>query len=116
MADKHKALQLDLPGAPLCAHTVSVDAGKDGSWVLPGYFHPDIPTALGEIGEPTLEQARLAVKAGAHVKLVDISDKDAAAAREWQADQHAQAKNVLREARRSPDPEVADRATVEQQA
>jgi hypothetical protein len=77
---------------------------------------PRDPDSLGEIGEPTLEQARLAVKAGAHVKLVDISDKDAAAAREWQADQHAQAKNVLREARRSPDPEVADRATVEQQA
>lgn len=116
MADKHKALKLDLPGAPLCAHTVTVDAGADGAWVLPGYFHPDIPTALGELGEPTLEQARLAVKAGAHVKLVDVSDKEAAQAREWQADQQALAKNVIREGRRSPDGEVAQRATIEQQA
>lgn len=116
MADKHKALLLNLPGAPLCPHTVTVDAGADGNWVLPGYYHPEIPTTLGELGEPTLDQARLAVKAGAHVKLVDVSDKQVAEAREWQADQQALAKNVIRESRRSPDEEVAQRATIEQQA
>jgi hypothetical protein len=116
MAERHKALKLDLPGAPACAHTVTVDAGEDGSWVLPGYYHPEIPSALGELGEATVEQAKLAVKAGAHVKFVDITDKQLADAREWQAGQDALAKNTVREALRSGDPEISARAQVEAQA
>lgn len=115
MAEKHKALKLDLPGAPLCAQTIQVH-DENTNWVLPGYYHPQIPTPLGEAGEPTYEQALLAVKAGAPVKLVNITDKEAASAREWQSEVQDLAKNVVREARRSEDAELRARAEIEQQA
>jgi hypothetical protein len=115
VAEKQKALKLDLPGAPLCAQVVIVH-DEDTNWTLPGYYHPEIATPLGELGEPTLDQAKLAVKAGAPVKLVDLSEKDAAEARKWQSEQHAIAKNIVREAQRSGDDETRERAQAEAQA
>lgn len=115
MADKQKALKLDLPGAPLCAQVVQVH-DDDRNWTLPGYYHPEIATLLGDPGGPTLEQARLAIKAGAPVKLVDVSDKQAQESRDWQAEQQNLARNIVREARRSDDAETRARAEVEAQA
>lgn len=115
MAEKQKALKLDLPGAPLCAQVVVVHS-EETNWTLPGYYHPEIATVLDEPGGATLEQAKLAVKAGAPVKLVDVSDKQASEGRDWQAEQQALAKNVVREARRSDDAELRSRADIEAQA
>lgn len=81
------ALKLNLGGAPASWHSVAD---------LPGFYHPDIPTCVGETGECPLDVAKAAAEhEGAPVELVMLTEKDAENARAAQREQLLDARNAL---------------------
>jgi hypothetical protein len=76
-------LRLTLGGAPTELHTV---AG------LSGFYRPDRPTPVGGEGEPTVEEAQAAVKAGAHLEIVELQDDEADELRALAAHDHERAR------------------------
>lgn len=68
-----KGLRLTRPGASLSYHTVLTEDGP-----IPGVFHPEIPTPVGDDQLVSLEQARKYDKAkDIPLELVDISTRKA---------------------------------------
>lgn len=71
---KVSALKLNLGGAPATPHVIPG---------LPGFYHPEKPTPVGERGECSLDRAKEAAKdEGCHVELVSITANQAAKLRE----------------------------------
>jgi hypothetical protein len=84
------ALLLTLGGAPATWHLV------EGV-----YVHPDVPSPVGEMGEPTVEKAEaLAAADGCRVKLVEITAAEAADARAARAAARGEGLHGAREAAR----------------
>ena len=63
---KRQGLRLNLPGAPLTAHTVPG---------VPGFYRSDVPTPVGGDGELSLDAAKeLDKDAGVPLELVDVKN------------------------------------------
>ena len=104
---KHYALRLTLGGAPATLH------------LIPGlgYVHGDRPAPVGEPGEPSLERAVEASKdPGCAVELVELSEGEAADARERMRDDVHAANRELARVRRTDAETPQDRIDDEQAA
>jgi len=71
-ATKRQGLRLSLPGAPNTPHVVPG---------VSGYFYPDAPTPVGEVGEIPLDAAKeLSSDKGTPLELIDIKSSEVEAA------------------------------------
>lgn len=89
---KRWGLRLDLPGAPNTAHTVPG---------VPGYFYPDAPTPVGEVGELSLEAAKEYDKAkGCPLELIEIKPSEVEDAEQLAVDSVREGRKGLQAAHR----------------
>lgn len=89
---KRWGLRLDLPGAPSTAHTVPG---------LPGYFYPDAPTPVGEVGELPLDAAReLDKDEGCPLELIEIKPSEVEDAEKLAAESVKEGRKGLQAAQR----------------
>lgn len=109
-----KGLRLTLPGAPGTPHVVPG---------VPGFYRPDQPTPVGSDGDPVDEQRarELHDDPAIPLELVDMTAKDADAARRALATHLAESRQALTNARRDAretgtTPEEVERITDEQAA
>lgn len=82
MADAKHGLILNLPGAPATPHVVYDRAGV----VVPGWYHPQVPTPVGGDGDLSLDAAKaLAEDPAVHLTLETMTAAACKAARDYWA-------------------------------